>query len=137
MRKKLALVVVLIGILGGGYAYYLFNKKTPGLENAKTDFQLTANELFDAFDLNETSALISFENKVIEVSGILKSIKHSDNQTNLIVAADQAMFGGINCSFNDKIDGLETGEEIRIKGRCQGFLMDVILNNCVIISEKK
>ncbi len=133
MKSKLILAILALALLGGGYGYYLFNKKTPGLENAKADFMVNANELFDAFDSNEQEAQSTYGSKVVEVTGEVLEVKQSDTQTTIILKAENALIGGINCSFSKIIEAPGVGEEITIRGLCQGFLMDVILNNCTIV----
>lgn len=133
MKSKLILAILALALLGGGYGYYLFNKKTPGLEDAKADFMVNANELFDAFDSNEQEAQSTYGSKIVEVTGEVLEVKQSDTQTTIILKAENALIGGINCSFNKIIEGPSIGEEITIRGLCQGFLMDVILNNCTIV----
>lgn len=122
----------MVGLTGAFIGYYMFNKKVPGLENLEADYSLTANELFDAFDQNEPEALLKYENKILSVTGTVSSVKHGEVSSNIILHADNAMAGGINCSFNDRMNMVEKGQKIIIKGRCQGFLLDVILNNSVI-----
>ncbi len=128
--KKLIYAIILLGLIGGGIGMYMFNKTVPTLDNAKPDYNLTANELFDAFDADENSAMQKYENAVISVTGEVVSYKSDDNQNIIILKADNAMAGGINCALNDKISNIQVGKTVTIKGRCQGFLIDVVLNNC-------
>lgn len=128
--KKLIISIIILGLIGGSIGLYMFNKKVPTLDKAKADHSLTADELFDAFDTNETTAMEKYENAIISVTGQVVSIKSDDNQNIIILRADNAMAGGINCALNDKISGIQVGETVTIKGRCQGYLMDVVLNNC-------
>lgn len=122
--------VLLVAFIGAGVGFYLFNKKVPGLEGVTADYTLTADELFDAFDANEGAALTTYENKVVAVNGEVVSVKNQDGRANVILGAANALAGGVNCSFNEEISDLEKGDQVTIKGRCQGFLMDVVLNNC-------
>lgn len=124
------LSTVIIGLIGASVGYYQFSKQVPGLENTPADFVLTANELFDAFDQNETSAMKRYEGKVIAVIGKVSRINSTDSTSNITLAAENAMVGGINCSFNEPVLDVDNGDSLTVKGRCQGFLMDVVLNNC-------
>lgn len=134
--KKYILLGILIAVLfGGGTGYYMFNKKVPTLENTAPDFILTADELFDSFETNEKQALLKYENKIIEVTGVVISVKNNKEDSNITLEAEMAMIGGINCSFKHKQDqDIAKGSTVSIKGKCQGFLMDVILNNCQLIN---
>lgn len=128
--KKVLLVILAIAAIGLAIGFYLYNKKVPGLGSVEPDFSLTADELFDAFDADETSALAKYENKVLEVTGEVVSVKFDGTLANVILKAENAMAGGINCSFKQEAVNIEKGNIATIKGQCQGFLMDVVLNNC-------
>lgn len=116
--------------MAAGIGFYYFNKGVEGLENVESDYELSADALFNAFDTNESEALLNYEGKVISVTGKVARIKSTDSTTNITIYAENAMAGGINCSFNKVISTIKKGDEVSIKGRCQGYLMDVILNNC-------
>lgn len=133
MMKKILISVLFIALVGGAVGIYLFNKKVPSLEHQTADFILTANELYDAFEKDENQALKKFENKVLEVRGVVNNYKEADTQSNLTLKAENALSDGINCSFKNALDPSLIGKEVVVKGRCQGYLMDVILNNCNLI----
>jgi len=131
--KKVILSVLILVIIGAAYGFYLYNKKTPSLEGTKPFMSLTANELYQSFSLDETEAIKKYQNKVLQVSGEILSISQSDSISNIILNAEDALFGGINCSFNSLKIISQKGDEIQVKGRCHGFLNSVILNNCLIV----
>jgi hypothetical protein len=134
MKKYILLGILSLIIVGGGIGYYMFNKKVSTLENTTSDYVIGANDLFNEFDANESEALKKYENKIIEVTGKVISVKNNDNDSNIILEADMAMAGGVNCSFKYKQDEeITKGSIVTIKGQCQGFLMDVVLNNSQLI----
>lgn len=130
--KRIILTVIIVFTLGGmATGYYFYNKKVPTLHNVHADYELTANELYDAFDADENAAMSKYGDKVINVKGVVASMKTTDSTSNITIHADNAILGGINCSFNTVLEEMKEGDSVSIKGRCQGILMDVILNNCV------
>jgi len=133
--KKIAILLIAFVLLGGGYGLYLYNKKVPSLADTPADYTLTANELFDAFNADEQAALKKYEGKVIDLSGKVIRLNVNDSLSSVTLEATNSMFGGVNCSFSSSIASLKEGDEVRLKGRCQGFLMDVVLNNCYVIEE--
>lgn len=137
--KKLILLILFIALLAAAfYGYKEYQRKTPDTNSLKTDFKLSANELYDAFDSDETSASEKFTEKVLEVNGTIDAIEIEDSVVSIILLADNAMIGGINCQINPNqdISNLENGQNITIKGVCQGFLMNVIINRGILIDEK-
>lgn len=132
--KKLLLLGLTMALIAIGIGFYFFNKKVEGLEDVKADYRLSSNELFDAFDQNEAEAQAKFVGKVLEVSGEVVRSNMNDSLPTITLRAENSMIGGINCTFPKAINKVNNGAPIVVKCECQGFLMDVILNNCILIS---
>jgi len=135
---KIALAVVLIIAIGGILgALYLYNLKPKDLKTVKPDFVITAVELTAAFNEDGKAATDKYVNKVIEVSGGISSVipgekgavniqlESGNNVTSVICTMQSA---GSNKPF-------EPGKAITLRGICSGFLMDVLLNNCVAVEK--
>ncbi|HEY4154582.1 MAG TPA: hypothetical protein VGM24_04125, partial [Puia sp.] len=75
-----------------------------------------------------------FLGKVIEVTGSISGIQKDTGNAGILM--DATAMGGVNCGFSKTalpgLQLLKTGDTIRIKGRCTGFLMDVNLVDCVL-----
>ena len=132
---KIALFVVfflgLAGILGG---LYMYNLKQKDMAKAKPDFAISATILQKEFEDDETRASAKFINKIVEVTGIIASVKPTENNGISVILETGSDFSSVICTFTVVKDAemLKQGEEITIRGECSGFLMDVLLNNCVI-----
>lgn len=132
MKKILILIIIIVPLVGGFLGLYLFNKKVAGLENVKADYTIAATNLYDAFETQEQEAIVKYLDKILLVEGRVEKLQVGKEYSSIILKADNALAGGINCSFNHEIKGVSKGEMISIKGKCQGYLMDVVLNNCII-----
>lgn len=135
MKRTIFIVLILFILAGLGTGFYMFTKKVPGLEDIKADYTLTADEVFNSFDSNEDEASKKYIGKVIKVTGKVISKKEADNQYTITLEAENAIAGGINCSFRENPGIIEKETMITVKGRCQGFLMNVVLNNCILERE--
>lgn len=131
MKKVFAIVSILV-LIGIVYGIYIFNKKTESLDNVKPEYTITADQLYMDFNMDEQAALLKYEGKVIEVTGKVIMVTKTDSISNVLLSAENALFGGVNCSFNKLEDELQKENMVSIKGQCQGFLTSVILNNCVM-----
>jgi len=72
--------------------------------------------------------------KVIAVTGRLSEIQRSGNSVIWILSSNQPGGGGINCQIfaGTRVDPEPpSGDQVKVKGRCTGFLMDVNLADCV------
>ena len=132
---KIALFVVffigLAGILGG---LYMYNLKQKDMAKTKPDFAISATILQKEFEDDETQASAKFINKIIEVTGIIASVKPTENNGISVILETGSDFSSVICTFTvvKDPDMLILGKEITVRGECSGFLMDVLLNNCVI-----
>jgi hypothetical protein len=124
--------IALAGILA---ALYMYNLKHTDMAKAKPDFVITATLLQKEFEDNETTASAKYTNKIIEVTGIITSIKPADNNVINITLTTGSDFSSVICTFPAIADPseLKPGSEITLRGECSGYLMDVLLNNCAVI----
>ena len=136
MRTKfiIGLVVILIlGVIG----WKMYNKPHSDMEAATPDFTLSATELFNDFAQDENKANEKYLDKVIQVRGKVQKINESpDKPTKILLAVDDEMLG-VRCEMdaNAKHDlsSVNKGEEVALKCKCSGKLMDVVLVRCVLI----
>jgi hypothetical protein len=135
MKRKILIGLIIVLVAGAGYGFYLYNKKVPTLENETADYTLTADELYDAFDVDENAAMAQYGDKILDVQGIVGDVVIKNDQTNIVLTAENAMAGGINCSFKYVVNEISEGDKLTIRGRCQGILLDVVLNNCNLTNQ--
>ena len=139
MKKlyKFILIIISILILGGIISgLYLFNLKPKDLKKVKPDYIINAADLFTAFENDETIAALKYVDKVIEVTGTIKEIKQGENNSINISLDTGSALSSVICSFQGHSDLPEynVGDTITVRGECSGFLLDVLLNNCVVIT---
>lgn len=136
-KKQTALfIVVIIIIIGGIIGYKMWNKpfKDPLKGNA---VKVTAVQLFSDFAVNETSAQKKYvpENvgsKTIEVTGEIAEIgKNTDDETYYTLKTNDEIFG-VKCIIDKgfEIPHAKVGDLIMIRGFCDGYNSDVIVNRC-------
>jgi len=131
--KKLLIIVLILVAGAASYGYYLYNKPRSGAADMKTAYTVDAKSLFAEFSADENAANAKYLGKAIEVSGTVSSIETDDRGTmNVSLATDE--MGSVNCQFEkkDKMPELTAGKSINVKGVCSGYLLDVVLVDCVI-----
>jgi hypothetical protein len=116
----------------------MFNLGPKNLQKVKPDFIITAVDIQKAFEDSEAAANSKYVNKIIEVTGIIESIKPGDNKTLSISLKTASPLSSVNCTFQSAPDTsrIKVSELIKLRGECSGFLMDVLLNNCVVVQVK-
>jgi hypothetical protein len=131
-RLKRSLIVIFF-LLGVYAAYRYYNKPHADVEKLKSDFSLSAQELWQQFDQDEKAASEKYVGKILSVSGKVQEIK--TDQEGLAILLEASQMGSINCNMLSAAAQPEIGESISIKGICSGYLLDVVMSRCVI--EKK
>ena len=137
---KIALFFVLFIAIGSILtALILYNKKHIDTSKAKPDFVLAAITLQKEFEAGETTASAKYVNKILEITGIIVSVTPADSANTNISLKTENEFSSVICTFHklEDLSKLKDGEEITIRGECSGFLMDVLLNNCSVLTKMK
>ena len=139
MKKSVMMTlgaVMLLGLAGLGIGLYLYNKQDRDLQKEEPDFKLTSIDLQKSFEDNEAAATAKYINKIIEVSGTIESVKAGEGNITSVILMTGSGLSSVICTLSSQADPatLVSGNEVVIRGECSGFLMDVLLNNCVIIN---
>ncbi|RXK58161.1 hypothetical protein ESA94_19315 [Lacibacter luteus] len=149
MKKKsfiwyTLLIVLIIAVAGGFYAYKEFNRKAKSMSEEQAAFRLTQAELLNEFSANEKAATEKFADKVLEVTGVVKLVDTDDKGFATVVLGDSGSLSSVRCSIDSTqtqtTASLQPNTKITIKGICTGYNADelglgsdVILNRCVLL----
>lgn len=144
--KRIVLILLLIIILAGGwYAYRVYTGKVKSLTEVNTDVKITAKELIAAFEKDSAAANKQYLGKVIEVTGNVKSVEKEEGGATVSLGESGAM-SSVRCSmdtiFVHQVANIQEGSSITVKGACTGFISeeligsDVILNRCIVATGK-
>jgi tRNA_anti-like len=132
--KKIILSLLAVGLIGGGIGYYQYNRPLATMSESKAAITTDAQTLFNAYEINETDANAKYNGKVVSVAGKVKEVTKAEKVT--IVLETESAMSSVLCNLDPtaqhaKID-FQPGETVKIKGECTGFLMDVILERCIV-----
>ncbi|MFM7016561.1 MAG: OB-fold protein [Bacteroidota bacterium] len=143
--KKLKIVIIVVvvgGLAAAGIGKYFFDKKTVGLEEAKADFTLTCDSVFNSFYTNKAEANKKFIGKTIQLDGVVSSVDTSNGNVSVIYKVNNEM-GNVVCRM-DSTDApkvnVKEGQSLSLKGECTGYeddmLIEVSFNRCVLVNKK-
>lgn len=133
--KKIIIIIAVLAIAAGAVGYFMYNKPHRDIAGEEPAHRVSADQLFDEYEADEAAANAKYLDKTIEVTGIIAEITVNDaGQTSAILTAENAMIGGISTTFQTSItmEPLKEGQEVCVKGRCTGKLMDVVVTDCSI-----
>ncbi len=117
---RTALVLFVLAVAGLLTAYLLWNKPHRDVAEANA-INIQAPELYRIFTTDSVAARKQFLEKVLLVEGQLQRV--GENQQKQVVATLVTGTEGayINCTFEGKASGLQTGKSVTIKGICGGL----------------
>ena len=131
--KKVIIAGLLAFLVGFGATYYLMNKPHRDVAGEEATHQLTAEELYSAFESDEAVANTKYLDQVVLVSGTISSITQNDSNSSVI-----ALMEGVACGMQmeeaEKISSLKENDQISIKGLCTGYdgILEVKMSKCTI-----
>jgi hypothetical protein len=142
MKRIILLLIPIVLLAVGWYAYKTYTGKVPSLNEVKSEEKIDAISLIAAFEKDSASANQKYLGKIIEVSGTIKTVDKENAAIALGNAEATLLFVALWIVLLLKeSSSLNQGATITIKGACTGFLpddtglglgSDVVLNRCVI-----
>lgn len=132
--RKVILFILMLGIIGAGVGYYMYNKPVASLEKKKPDVEVSASKLIEDYEADETAANTTYLGKVVQVSGKIADITAEEGKKKVQLETSNPI-SMIICELEDgtSAEQLKTGDEVIIKGLCTGYLSDVILVQSSIV----
>jgi uncharacterized protein YfaA (DUF2138 family) len=126
------LLLIIIGVFG--VAYWQWNKPRETASNKKAEVIISIDSLYAAFQANDSLAFSTYQNKVVQISGLLDRVeKQGDdaNQSNFAVLLSKT--NGIEAKFSfpdtasNKILTDLVKKQVVLKGFFAGFNYDAMM----------
>jgi hypothetical protein len=121
MKRRILLIVIAVAVVAGLAGAYFYFKQTPDVVQAKPDASVSALELIAAFQQDSAAAKEMYLDKVIEVTGNVKSI----DSTGTVVLGEAGLASDVVAGLDrrhleDHLQ-LKEGSVAVIQGVCSGF----------------
>ncbi len=131
---KYGLILLILGSIGGIIYYKMASKKRDPSKSNDIVY-IKANDLFKLFNEYEDSANKLYLDKAINIQGEILSIENNPPRYTLYINTNDSN-GNISCeldsSQNQIAKNLAPKQLVNITGFCNGKLIDVQLDKCVI-----
>ena len=120
-------------ILGGGS--FDTDGGAEKIAAASPDFVLSANTLYKEYERSSIAADAKYEDKIVEVSGIVQSIGKDITDTAYLVIGGTGFLDGVQCMLpggqESAVANVREGQFVTLKGKVSGEMMGtVIVRNC-------
>lgn len=132
--RKVILILLVLGVIGAGIGYYMYNKPVASLEKKKADVEVTSDEIITAYETDENAANGIYNGKVVQVTGKVADMT-DEAGTRKIQLETSNPIAMIICEMETGTEtgDVKAGDMVSIKGLCTGYLSDVILVQCTIV----
>ena len=126
------LLLIIIGVFG--VAYWQWNKPRETASNKKVEVIISIDSLYAAFQANDSLAFSTYQNKVVQISGLLDRVEKQGegaNQSNFAVLLSKT--NGIEAKFSfpdtasNKILTDLVKKQVVLKGFFAGFNYDAMM----------
>lgn len=136
-RKKIFIVILILGFLGAFFGYKIYNKPHVNIAEASADITIEASKILNEFSTDETKANSKFLDKIVLIKGEVSDVKTEKGKGIITLKTDDD-FGSVLCHLSEKstkkMSMIKQGQSVTIKGICTGYLMDVVLVKSEIIN---
>jgi uncharacterized protein YfaA (DUF2138 family) len=133
MKKILLfLILILLGVFG--VVYWQWNKPRETANDKKADVVITLDSLYSEFQKNDSLAFATYQNKVIQISGLLERVEiqgEGTNRSNFAILKSNTEGIEAKFSFPDTTLNLTLAKELKkqvvFKGFFAGFNYDAMM----------
>lgn len=135
--KAIASAAVLAVFIALGTGSADTDQAADQISDEASAFTLTADQLYNEYDSNQVAADTRYKDKVVTVSGEIKSIGKDVTDTAYLVMGGTGVLDGVQCMFPEgqeaAISGLSKGQSVVAKGKVSGqALGNVLIRNCTL-----
>jgi tRNA_anti-like len=136
--KKILILALIVLIFGIAAYLFIFHKPHKNTFNLKAEYTISADELLNEFETDENNANSKYLGKIIQLEGEIVTVKNI-SESYEISFIDELF--GVTCMVDsvyavqqtEKLKQLKAGDNVTIKGQCNGYLTDVKLDRCVVL----
>jgi hypothetical protein len=144
--KTWLLVVLVLLVLGGGYAYREFNRKATSLQDETPVAITSVSKILDEFSKDAQAANRQYLGKVIQLNGTIENVEADKKGFVTIVLSDPSSSSSVRCSMDSTQSNgrskLFASSPVTIKGICTGYTpdelglgADLVLNRCIVVTK--
>jgi hypothetical protein len=121
MKRKIIFFVLVLVLVAGAIAAYLYYKPTADIVQGSPDVSVTAAELIAAFESDSTAARQRFLDKVVAVTGPVKSVDTSGS----VLLGEEGQLSvvsiGLDRRYSKDHQKLKSGQVATLQGICSGY----------------
>ena len=101
---------------------------------------LNIEELYSAYEADEAAAHENFRNNILRVTGVVDRIVVNAINSNHFITLNNAVKNGLRdaqCMFDKnhvpELNQLATGQTVTVQGKYDGYVINIMLRDCILI----
>jgi hypothetical protein len=140
MKRLILATLVITAVLLTACTAPSTPSETPATPPPPAAIEITAEELYAAYEANQVAADAQYKDKILKVTGVINSIGKDilDTPYVVITGGGEYEVWGVQCMFGKKDESelaqLTKGQIVTIQGKCSGYLINVLLDDCSLKS---
>ena len=110
-------------------------------EPAPGTMEVTVEELYSAYRVDEVAADAKFTDKILKVTGVVDRITVNDVHDVyyiILASAEKKEQWNVRCTFDKKhgpqLNRLTTGQTVTAQGKYNGYKANILIKDCVLVS---
>jgi hypothetical protein len=120
-KKIILFTIAAFLVIGFAIGYLIWNKPHRDVKDAKGN-SITAIALYDIYIADSAKAKKNYENKILNVSGVVKEVSLNQQNQQIILLKTNIDGGALNCTMEENIPNPSPGDLITLKGICSGYI---------------
>lgn len=132
----LPLLALVVGLI---YCYNEFQKPAQkDVTELEVAAVLNTDDMIQLFKEDKQTASDALVEQVVQVQGEIKEISFINDRYTILLKSKNFTKSFVMCEMASKnlnIENLAVGDTLKLRGICKGYLLDVIMLNCVPINE--
>lgn len=121
MKRRILLGIIALVLVVGLIGAYFYLKQTPDIVQDKPHVAVQAKELVAAFEKDTAAARRQFVDKIVEVTGVVKTI----DTTGTVVLGDEGLLSDVSIGLDRRhlkdYEKLQVGTIAVLQGICSGY----------------
>ncbi len=121
MKTKNVIIISIIGLIvvGISIGWFMYNKG-PINVHSENAINVSAEDIYETFKKDSTTAQKLYNNKVVQVTGIVERIQSNNEKAQILLLHTNEESAFVNCTLEEP-SSLQTGNRVIVKGICGGI----------------
>ncbi|MEP6583966.1 MAG: hypothetical protein ABJA90_06855 [Ginsengibacter sp.] len=119
--KTIFFLFITLTVVAAIAGYLLWNKPHTDVRETK-GIETNAIALYKSFVTDSVTAKTTFVNKVLKITGIIKSVSENQQHQQVILLKTSEPEASVNCTMESKAIAVSVGDKVSLKGICIGYI---------------